>query len=246
MQIRGTQLPRRACAGMAQFCAICCTPQAPKLPAPRSTRNPRREIRKWLYKKLRPEDLDDDSIWADNNPARPVTFDPANNRKYNAQVHTHTHTHTHTALSLSHSSLSLSRKNPRMPHTPRAQVYFRKDPKEGARTALERWQMSDPQRGAKAQMAYDDFLFGLEVGGCALRATSNMCCPDMDTTCPRTHDTCAYVRTHHCVHLQVIGQQEHLVGTHGKGNMHTTGRQIPMADRAEILQELVSLQKVAP
>jgi len=105
---------------MAQFCAICCTPQAPKLPAPRSTRNPRREIRKWLYKKLRPEDLDDDSIWADNNPARPVTFDPANNRKYNAQVyararvrasfpaHTHTHTHTHTHSSLSHTQLSLS------------------------------------------------------------------------------------------------------------------------------------------
>jgi hypothetical protein len=54
-------------------------------PAPRSV-NPRREVLKWIKGKLQSEDLTDDFIWADNNPARPVLFEPANHKKYNAQV----------------------------------------------------------------------------------------------------------------------------------------------------------------
>ncbi len=68
-----------ACAHKISLCGVHAQP------APRSV-NPRREVLKWIKGKLQSEDLTDDFIWADNNPARPVLFEPANHKKYNAQV----------------------------------------------------------------------------------------------------------------------------------------------------------------
>lgn len=43
-------------------------------------------IARWCKGKFSTEDLAMDKIWADNNPEKPVIFNPTTHRKYNAQV----------------------------------------------------------------------------------------------------------------------------------------------------------------
>ena len=63
----------------------CCVHENVIQAAPRKV-YPWVAVYQGLKSRFSSEDLNDDTIWADNNRCNPIVFDPTNHKKYNAQV----------------------------------------------------------------------------------------------------------------------------------------------------------------